>query len=98
MFSAATGYLLYLCMQAGTLEPTTPRRVFSWFLGTHRVCIAVGAAGYVLFLFELFGLGPIIWMVLGKGTTFVMIWYGLYFGILGRDAAEVVSDRLVRPS
>ena len=24
------------------------------------------------------------------------MWYGLYFGVLGRDCAEVASDRMVR--
>ena len=34
--------------------------------------------------------------LLAQTTALVLLWYGLYFGILGRDAAEVASDRMVR--
>ena len=95
-FSAVTVYMFYLCMRSARLDPSTPRLVFSWFLASHNVCVAVGAAGYLLFLLELLGLQKIVAAVLGKSTSMLLLWYGLYFGILGRDTAEVAFSGLVR--
>jgi len=95
LFSASIGYLLYLCTRQ-PLDPTTPRNVFSWFLICHKGCIGVGAVGYALLLGEVLGLAPLVWLLLGKGASVLLLWYGLYFGVLGRDCAELVSDRMVR--
>jgi hypothetical protein len=35
-------------------------------------------------------------LILPQGTSLTLLWYGLYFGILGRDCAEVATDRMVR--
>ncbi|CAD7698816.1 unnamed protein product [Ostreobium quekettii] len=96
-YSTVTGYILSLCLRK-SLSQFTPRKVYTWFLGVYKVSLAVGLVGYVLLLMTIFGLGPIIWTVVPAGTTanitFLMLWYGLYFGILGRDCAEVASDCL----
>lgn len=93
LFSAITGYLISLCMRP-TLHPTTPRMVFTWFLAAHKICIFVGGTGYAMLLLELLGAAPVIGLLFGQGSSFTLLWYGLYFGILGRDAAEVASDRM----
>ena len=95
-FSVVTLYMFYLCMRSAKLDPSTPRLIFSFFLYSHNVCVAIGACGYVLFLLELLGLGPLIWKLLGKSASAILLWYGLYFGILGRDTAEVAFSGLVR--
>jgi hypothetical protein len=58
--------------------------------------VAIGACGYVLFLAELFGAGKLVAMVFGDKMSMLLLWYGLYFGILGRDTAEVAFSGLVR--
>ena len=55
----------------------------------------VGFGGYVLLILELFGIGLLLRPVLSPILSIQMLWYGLYFGVLGRDCAEVVSDTLV---
>lgn len=30
------------------------------------------------------------------GLSLLLLWYGLYFGILGRDLAEVATEQMVR--
>ncbi|GFH23320.1 uncharacterized protein HaLaN_20917 [Haematococcus lacustris] len=45
-------------------------------------------------LLELLGAGPMLRLLLPKGTSLDVLWYGLYFGVLGRDCAEVASDRM----
>jgi Ring finger domain len=89
-------YIFYMCMRTAKLEPSVPRRVFTWFLVTHNVCIAIGATGYVFFLLEMLGAKPLVDFILGKGGSFNLLLYGLYFGVLGRDAAELASTGLVR--
>jgi RING finger protein 121/175 len=95
LFTLVTFYIFYLCVRSSKLDPSTPRLVFSWFLYSHNVCIAIGATGYALFLLELLGAGVLVKMIFGQFTSFVLLFYGLYFGILGRDAAEVASSGLV---
>ncbi len=72
-------------------------QVYSWFMATHKVSVAAGLAGYLLLIVEMSGLGVLLRPLLAPTTALVLLWYGLYFGILGRDAAEVASDRMVRP-
>jgi hypothetical protein len=96
VFSACTLYVFYMCMSTAKLKPSIPRRVFAWFLYTHNVCIAIGAAGYAFFLLEILGAQPLVTLILGKGGSLNLLVYGLYFGILGRDAAEIASTGLVR--
>ena len=67
-------------------------------MGTHKVSVAAGLAGYLLLVVEMSGLGVLLRPLLAPTTALVLLWYGLYFGILGRDAAEVASDRMVRAS
>jgi len=92
-WSAATAAILHAC--AGkALQPTTPRRVYAWFLASYKLSVAAGAAGYGCLLLGLvtatFGLPT----PLGDGGALLLLWYGLYFGVLGRDAAELAADRL----
>ena len=65
-------------------------------MATHKVSVAAGLAGYLLLIVEMSGLGVLLRPLLAPTTALVLLWYGLYFGILGRDAAEVASDRMVR--
>jgi RING finger protein 121 len=68
--------------------------VYSWFLGVYVVSRAVGIAGYVLLILDMFGVGLLLSWLLPPGTSLLLLWYGLYFGILGRDCAEVASDQM----
>ena len=84
--------------------------MYTWFLGTYNVSVGVGILGYALLIAELFlassgtlrdGRGG---EASGRppGNNFrglggVLLWYGLYFGVLGRDAAEVAADRMASP-
>ena len=92
-YSAAT---LFFLARAGArpLAPATPRTVFIWFLAAHKASVAVGAAGYaslalsvILAIFSLPDPFP-------DGAGLLLLWYGIYFGVLGRDAAEVAADRM----
>lgn len=52
-------------------------------------------AGYILLLVGIFGAGIAPQQpLLNPGFALTLLWYGLYFGILTRDCAEVASDRI----
>ncbi len=69
--------------------------MYSWFLGAHRVSVGIGLAGYILLLGDMLGLGLLTARLLEPGLSLLLLWYGLYFGILGRDLAEVASEQMV---
>ncbi|GAQ85804.1 Zinc finger RING-type domain containing protein [Klebsormidium nitens] len=91
-FSFVSGYVASRSARR-PLSRSTPRLVYTWFLSVHRTCFLVGVVGYGLLLSDSFaqpdpeaprlGLGPL-------GT--VLMFYGLYFGVLGRDLADVCTD------
>ena len=70
-------------------------QVYTLFLAIYKTSIVVGFGGYILLILELFGIGLLLRPVLSPILSIQMLWYGLYFGVLGRDCAEVVSDTLV---
>ena len=71
--------------------------MYSYFLGVYKVSVAVGLAGYALLILEACGMGPFLRKALEPVAAFMLLWYGLYFGVLGRDCAEVAADRMVGP-
>jgi len=100
-FSAFTGYLLSLCL-AKPMDRSTPRKVYTWFLLAYKVSVGVGSTGYglllVFYFLEVFGLHHLVHDIISRVITpnaaILWIWYGLYFGILGRDCAEVCADQM----
>ncbi len=57
--------------------------------------VGIGLAGYILLLGDMLGLGLLTARLLEPGLSLLLLWYGLYFGILGRDLAEVASEQMV---
>ena len=75
------------------LRPSTPRAVFIWFLAAHKLSVAAGVAGYAGLVLSMFLAAFGLPGLLSDGAGLTLLWYGLYFGVLGRDAAEVAADR-----
>jgi RING finger protein 121 len=94
LYSAVTGFFLYslAAARAGGMDKALPKRLYRWFEGVFRASVAVGAAGYALLLAQVLGVG--LAPLLDPGSALIVLWYGLYFGILTRDCAEVASDRI----
>ena len=101
VFSGVTGVLLYLAAQR-PLAPSTPRRVYSWFLGVHKLSVWLGSIAGCLIFLDFFGVqvpqagtakGLKLWPLGVIGM--VILFYALYYGVLGRDLAEVCADRMV---
>ena len=78
------------------MDADTPRLVYRWFLNIYRICYSCAASGYAAVMLDFFGFSDIFMdrehHMSQLGTY--LLFYGLYFGVMGRDFAEVCADRL----
>lgn len=95
LYSAVTGMYLYKCVYTDLWDTSVPKSIYKWFLGVFRVSVGVGLAGYITLLVDILSGGFLFAPLVESGFSLLLIWYGLYFGILTRDCAEVISDRMV---
>ncbi|KAI8977579.1 hypothetical protein BDF20DRAFT_906525 [Mycotypha africana] len=73
----------------------TPRLVYKWYYVVYNVSFVVGLIGYIIILFVFFGLAELFNAYSGLIEFGVLLLcYGLYFGVLGRDFVEICTDRM----
>eukprot|EP01132_Coremiostelium_polycephalum_P008456 gene8456-10387_t len=88
MFSLMLGYLYHISTR-NPLNRKTPKIVFMWFYIIYLVCnviALIGVFGFCLFSLQFFN---------SLSLNFELyLFYGLYFGVLGRDFADLCSDRI----
>lgn len=68
-------------------------QIYRWFFLTFRTSVVIGVIGYSLILITIFASGA-TGPAFDPSFALLAIWYGLYFGILTRDCAEVATDRI----
>ena len=70
------------------------RIVYRWFLWIYQGSYALGIIGYLVLLLVFTGLGLLLPfnpdVILETGVT--LVFYGVYYGVMGRDCAEVCVD------
>lgn len=70
--------------------------MYKWFYFIYKLSYALGLIGYVIMMATFFGLNlvfnskPHPWMDVGM----LFLFYGLYYGVLGRDVAEICADKM----
>ena len=71
------------------IERTTPRIVYQWFALCYRCCAGVTMLGYVVLMLDLMG----VFLLFGLGQLghigFMLMFYGIYYGVLSRDLCAV---------
>ncbi|KAL0273373.1 UNVERIFIED_CONTAM: hypothetical protein PYX00_006055 [Menopon gallinae] len=95
VFSCITALVFRKSLQK-PIDRTTPRLVYKWFYFLHKLSYGVGIIGYTILMCTFFGLTllfntkPHIWVDCGM----LLVFYGLYYGVLGRDVAEICADKM----
>ena len=93
-FTASTGYYCSLALGV-PLDVKAPRLVYTWFYNLYRLCYSMGVLGYVAILIEIFGIREALFLPKSMSMyATLLLFYGLYFGVLGRDFAELCSWRM----
>ncbi|XP_018580148.1 RING finger protein 121 [Anoplophora glabripennis] len=95
LFSCITSLIVRKAIQK-PIERTTPRLVYKWFLLLYKLSYILGLIGYFIMMATFFGLNLIFnaqansWMDCGL----LFVFYGLYYGVLGRDISEICADKM----
>lgn len=69
------------------------RRVYWWFLLVHKISYAGSVGGYFLVLFSLF-IPTLIDPSFAIPVGGLILFYGVYYGLVARDFAEVCTDKM----
>ncbi|XP_048669502.1 RING finger protein 175 isoform X3 [Marmota marmota marmota] len=93
MFSVITSYILFRATRK-PLSGRTPRLVYKWFLLIYKLSYAFGIVGYLAIMFTMCGFNLFFKIKARDSMDFgiVSLFYGLYYGVMGRDFAEICSD------
>lgn len=95
IFTTITAIVLKKSFQK-PVDRTTPRLVYKWFLFLYKLSYGLGIIGYIIMMATfiginlIFGHAPPVWM----DVALVFIFYGLYYGVLGRDLSELCTDKI----
>ena len=78
------------------IERSTPRLLYKWFLLVHKISYVLGIVGYVGLMLTFLGFNFLFFVspTAALDTSFMLMFYGVYYGVLGRDIAESCSDRM----
>lgn len=72
------------------------RLVYKWFLFIYKLSYGLGIFGYIVMMMTFCGINlifsttPQTWM----DVALLFIFYGLYYGVLGRDLSELSTDKM----
>nr|XP_031536813.1 uncharacterized protein LOC102537798 isoform X4 [Vicugna pacos] len=93
LFSAITAFVTFRATRKPLVQ-TTPRLVYKWFLLIYKISYATGIVGYMAVMFTLFGLNLLFKIKPEDAMDFgiSLLFYGLYYGVLERDFAEMCAD------
>lgn len=73
-----------------------PRLLYKWFFWVYSISSLVAVTGYVILLLTFFGINLIFLMSpqVTLDIGFMMLFYGVYYGVLCRDFTDFLVDKL----
>ncbi|KAK2184828.1 hypothetical protein NP493_251g02049 [Ridgeia piscesae] len=95
IFSVITAFIAFRATRK-PLSGSTPRLVYKWFLMLYKMSYTIGLIGYFTIMLTLFGLNVLFLIKPQVAMDFglLLLFYGLYFGVVSRDFAEVCADKM----
>lgn len=99
IFWSIFSFITCIVLQKSFEKPvrgSTPRMVYKWFLFIYKLSYGLGILGYILMMMTFVGFNlifnqtPQSWM----DVSLLFIFYGLYYGVLGRDLSELCTDKI----
>lgn len=86
----------YFLFQVPLTGVSLHSRVYTWFVLVYKISYGLGIVGYVAIMGTLFGLNVLFALKPSTSMDFgvLTIFYGLYFGVVARDFAEVLSETM----
>ncbi|KAI1728534.1 RING-H2 zinc finger domain-containing protein [Ditylenchus destructor] len=95
IFTIVSGYV-WLKVKQPIISGKTPRFVYKYFLFLHKISYVLGILGYLVLMFTLMGVNLVF--NINSNTCLdvgiCLLFYGLYYGVLGRDFAHICTDAL----
>ena len=95
LYSAVTAWVGSKALKR-QVDRSTPRLVYQYFYACYRTCYGTAFAGYLLLMAEFLGFSLLLPDALTPlaPTGFLLLFYGLYYGVLSRDLCQVCSQAL----
>jgi len=92
LFTLKTGQMIMLA-RGQAIEKDVPKRVYTYFYNMYRGTYGLACFGYISILCNIFGISFLLHinqLVATIGT--LGMFYGLYFGVMARDCAELSAE------
>ena len=93
IFSILMLILLYKANQKN-IDRKIPRYIYTFFYYLYKITSFLSIFGYTLCLCDFFGISIIFFNTIFSQIGFIMLFYGLYYGVLSRDTAYLCTELL----
>lgn len=93
IFTLITGFVTKKAYKV-PLDRSTPRLVYKWFLLAHKITYGMGVFGYICLMLTFLGFNFLMFIspTVSLDFSVLVLFYGVYYGVLARDIAEICSD------
>ena len=99
LFSLINSLIVYRAMES-PMKSNTPKIVYSWYSYVYAISYGIGVIGYIIVLIAFFHIPKVVndTVLETEAKIFeagiLILFYGLYFGTLGRDFVDRLSDKM----
>ena len=91
-------FRIILLTRAKPIAKQTPRKVYKWFFFAYKVCMYIAEIAYILVMIHMMGFLDIIfptsWHDFISENSLMMLFYGLFYGVLTRDFAVLCTTTM----